>query len=353
VRKLEEKLARATFGPDATIRRAMEALGSGGIHIALMVDADGRFLGLATDGDIRRALLAGAALEDPVAPHAKKKGGALIMSPGADRAAVLDLMRARAIEAIPIVDAEGFLAGVHLIREIVGAVPRPNWAVIMAGGRGTRFAPVTDTLPKPMIPVAGRPMLERLVLHLVGFGVKRIFLSVRHLAAIVEKHFGDGSSFGCRIEYLREDDPLGTAGALSLLPERPAHPLLVLNGDLVTDVDVGQLLHAHEAGGHAATLGTRIYAHSVPFGVLGVEGGRVVEIVEKPLVSWTVNAGIYALAPRFLDSVPRETAVDMPDLIVQAIARGESVGAFHLSGEWSDVARPADLMRVHGRESKE
>ena len=143
------------------------------------------------------------------------------VSPDVGRTEVLDLMRARTLNQIPIVDETGKVVGLHLLREIVGSMPRPNWAVVMAGGRGERLRPLSDTIPKPMVRVAGRPILERIVLHLVGFGIRRIFLSVNYLANIIEDYFGDGSHHGCTIEYLREDRPLGTGGSLSLLPETP------------------------------------------------------------------------------------------------------------------------------------
>ena len=328
----------------------MEAIQRGACWIALVVDKDKRLLGLITDGDVRRAILAGASLDDPVGPHMQTNFTAV--APAMGRSEVLDLMRARTFNQIPIVDEAGKLVGLHLLREIIGAVERPNWAVIMAGGRGEQLRPLTDNVPKPMIKVAGRPILERIVLHLVGFGIRRIFLSINYLSELIEQHFGDGSRFGCRIEYLRESRPLGTGGALSLLSEKPEDPLLVLNGDLLTEFDVGSMIAFHSGGRYAATMGVHDYVQSVPFGVLDIAEGRVLGIREKPTMTYPTNAGIYVLNPALLERVPRDTMYTIPALVEDCLARGESVGAFPIEDDWLDVGHPQELQRARGEDHK-
>lgn len=328
-----------------TLLDALQALERGGIGIALVVD-DGRLVGTLTDGDVRRAILGGAALDKQLLPFAQRSFTAA--SPLESRGEVLDLMQARAIEQVPIVDERGALLGVHLLRELLGAEERPSWAVVMAGGRGVRLRPITDTLPKPMITVAGRPILERIVLHLVGHGVRRVYLSVNYLAPIIEQHFGDGERFGCRIEYLREEKPLGTAGALSLLPEKPSEPLLVLNGDLLTQLNVADLLSFHQRGGHIATMAVTEYTHTVPFGVAELHDEQVCELVEKPTHAWWANAGIYSLSPEVLGRVRRDEETPMTALLGDCIARGERVGAYRVRGDWLDVGRPDELKKARG-----
>ncbi len=328
----------------------MMALQNGGVEIALVVDDNERLVGTLTDGDVRRALLSGATLDAPLEPFVHKQF--VSVSPAAGRAEVMDLMRARWVNQIPIVDATGRLVGLHLLHEMIGVFERPNWAVLMAGGKGMRLRPITENLPKPMIPVAGRPILERIVLHLVGFGVRRLFLAVNYMAEVIERHFGDGSRFGCRIEYLRERKPLGTGGALSLLPELPDHPLLVLNGDLLTEVDVGRLLDFHERGGYVATVGVHEYAHTVPFGVLEVEGNRVRDLREKPTIVWHTNTGIYALSPHIISRVPKDTEFPLPALIEECIQKGEPIGAYQIEGDWIDVGRQRELARARGELDK-
>jgi dTDP-glucose pyrophosphorylase len=331
---------------ETSLRIAMAAIDRGGVEIALLVDGRGALVGTLTDGDVRRALLAGATLDDPVAPFAQRHFTAV--SPSVDRPAVLDLMRARTLSQIPIVDDSGILVGLHLLRDILGSSLRPNWAVIVAGGRGERLRPLTDTVPKPMVRVAGRPIVERLVLHLVGYGIRRIFLAINYMGTTIEEHFGDGEAFGCRIEYLKEDRPLGTGGGLSLLPEKPAHPVVVMNGDLLTQVDVDDLLRFHDAGGFLATVAVREYVHTVPYGVVETADGRVAGFREKPTESWLANAGIYVLSPELVGRVPADTVVDLPSLVEECLRRGEPVGAFDLEDEWVDVGHPRQLKEARG-----
>ncbi|MBM3525630.1 MAG: CBS domain-containing protein [Alphaproteobacteria bacterium] len=330
----------------APLRAALQSLDESALGIVLVEDADGCVQGTLTDGDTRRALLAGATLDSPVDRYMMR--GFASVGPGASRAEVLDIMQSRWLSQIPILDAGGRLIGLHTLHEILGAAPRPNWAVVMAGGRGERLRPITDTIPKPMIHVAGRPILERIVLHLVGFGIRRIFLAVNYKADIIERHFGDGTRFGCTIEYLREQFPLGTGGALSLLTAAPADPLLVLNGDLVTQFDVGSLLSFHERGRFLATVGIHEYAHTVPFGVVDVDEDRIVQMREKPKQVWMTNAGIYAIDPSLVARVPAGAEYPLPALIEECLDRQEPIGAFRIEADWIDVGRQAELKRARG-----
>jgi dTDP-glucose pyrophosphorylase len=344
---LPERIKHISIREDASLREAMEAIQRGACGIALVVDEAGILRGVMTDGDIRRAILAGAGLGDRVAPHMVRNFTSV--APAVGRSEVLDLMRARMFSQVPIVDEEGRLKGLHLLREVVGAQPRPNWAVVMAGGRGERLRPLTDAIPKPMVRVAGRPILERIVLHLVGAGIRRVFLSVNYLGKVIEDHFGDGSRHGCRIEYLREDRPLGTGGSLGLLPEKSQHPLLVLNGDLVTQFDVGAMIAHHCQGGFMATMGVHEYVHDVPYAVVDVVDGRLTRICEKPTMRWLTNAGIYVLDPAVVERVPANAACGVPDLFEDCRERGEAVGAFCIDDDWLDVGRHNELKQARGQ----
>lgn len=341
---MADRLAGALVPRSATIRDAMRALELGAGGIALAVDPDGRLVGLATDGDLRRALLAGATLDDPLEAAINHDG--VVLPAGHSRADALDLMRARRIDAIPVLDLDGRPVALHLLHAFLEPADRPNWAVIMAGGRGTRLRPLTDSIPKPMLRVAGRPILERIVLHLVGHGISRIFLSVNYLSQVIEDHFGDGAPLGARIDYIREDQPLGTAGALGSLPDLPRDPLVLLNGDLVTMVDIGQLLDFHAAGRYSATIGTRRYLHTVPFGCVERDGDRIVSIEEKPAIAREINTGIYALGPSVVASIEHGVHATMPDVIERILAQGDRVGAFEVEGDWVDVGRREELVRA-------
>jgi NDP-sugar pyrophosphorylase family protein len=273
------------------------------------------------------------------------------VGPRAGRAEVIDLMQARFIQQIPVIDGDGRLAGLHLLRDVIGAPERANWAVIMAGGRGSRLAPLTDQVPKPMLRVAGRPILERIVLHLVGQGMRRIFLSINYLGHVIREHFGDGSRFGARIDYLAEDQPLGTGGALSLLPEPPKAPLLVMNGDIVTQADLGALLTFHESGTQVATVAVRKYFHTVPFGCVELDGDRLTRLEEKPTMTRLVNAGIYVLAPQLVAALARNTRTSLPDIVGDAMNQGQEVRAFEIDDDWIDVGQRDQLSQARGRDS--
>lgn len=346
--KLPACIRESCIGVGASLYEAMKAIQSGACGIALVTDSTGALLGVMTDGDIRRAVLAGASLQDRLEAYVVRN--CKFVSPQVRRSDVLDLMRAHHLNQIPIIDQAGHLVGLHLLREMLGAEPRPNWAVIMAGGRGERLRPLTDRVPKPMIKVAGRPILERIVLHLVGFGIRRIFISVNYLADLIESHFGDGTAYGCRIDYLREAQPLGTGGSLRLLPEKPQHPLLVLNGDLVTQFDVGGILACHGQGHYMATMGLHEYVHEIPFAVVDVDSGRLTRISEKPTVSFLANTGIYVLEPALLDRIPDGIPMGVPSLFEDCIKRGEPTGSFFIEDEWTDVGRHDQLQQARGED---
>jgi dTDP-glucose pyrophosphorylase len=339
---------------DRSIREVMGTIDRGAEAIALVVTSDGTLEGTVTDGDIRRALLAGASLDDTVAPFVSREP--VTVAEGTDRAAVLDLMRARELNQIPVVDDAGRLVGLHAVREVLGAEVRPNWAVVLAGGRGTRLGQLTTTTPKPMLPVAGRPILERIVLHLVGSGITTIYLAIGYLAEQIRDHFGTGADFGCNISYLEEDvaTPLGTGGPLRALQDLrtpPMDPVLVLNGDLVTSFSVRGILQHHADSGAVMTVALREYVHDVPFGVARLEASDprfVAGLDEKPHWIGLVNAGIYVVDPAVIDTIPSGVMYPITDLVNACLSRGERVAGWRSTGEWHDIGRPIEFARARG-----
>lgn len=326
-----------------TLRDALESLQTGGAGIALVLHPDGSLAGVMSDGDVRRALLAGALLTDPLERFIKSD--VVTVAPGSSRAEAIDLMQAMRIDQLPVLDAGGQVHGVHLLHELLGAVERPNWAVIMAGGKGSRLGDLTADIPKPMLKVAGRPILERLVLHFLGFGVRRIFLAVNYLSHVIEDHFGDGGRFGCRIDYLREEEPLGTGGALSLLPEPAAYPLLVCNGDLVTQANLEGMISFHETGGFGMTVGFSDYAHQIPYGCVNLAGNCITGLVEKPTIVRPVSAGIYVINPSVAKKVPKQF-FPITQLIEACLQEKISVGAWQVTEDWLDVGHKEELFRA-------
>lgn len=343
-----QDLRRITLSPTAPLIEALRVIEDGARAVAFVCDARRRVMGTLTDGDARRAILAGASLDSRCVREIMHCDFAKV-SPAAGRAEVLDMMRARGIEQVPVVDNQGRLCGLHSLHDLIGATERQNWAVIMAGGKGVRLGPLTDKVPKPMISVAGRPILERLVLHLLGYGIRRMFLAVNHLAHVIEDHFGDGARFGCRIDYLRESKPLGTGGALSLLPTVPETPTLVVNGDLVTQFDVGRMLSFHSEGSYAATFGLRSHSIEIPFGVAKVRGNQLIELREKPTERMLINAGIYVLDPRAVRMIPKDREFHIIELFDRCVRKRMKVGAHVIEDDWVDVGRHEELNRARGQ----
>lgn len=346
-------LEAMTVPPTATLRDAMEAIDKGACEVCLVVDADSLLVGLLTDGDIRRALLAGSDLGQPALDHATR--APQVVTDSTTRAHVLDLMQSMSLAQVPIVDSRGRLTGLHTLSKLLGRAPLPNIAVIMAGGRGTRLGAVAQDKPKPLVPVAGRPVIDWVLLNLVGGGLSDIFVSVNHFADQIEEHLGDGVRYGSRIRYLREepDLPLGTAGSLALLPAQAGqveHPLVVVNADLISQFAVADLLQAHARNGAAITVATHTYEHEVPFGVLEVDdAGMVQGIGEKPTIRMPVSAGVYAIDPACLELVPRGRASTVPDLMARCIELDRGVGTWTMTSDWIDIGTPADLARARGQ----
>lgn len=343
---MNKDLTPYTVSSDATIREAMTAIDAGASGVVMIVGENDLLEGIMTDGDIRRLLLAGAEMHSPITNGINRKF--THVSPETPRADVLDLIYARDIEHIPIVDSDGKLVGMHSIGSIVAKDTLPNWVVIMAGGKGTRLGELTQDTPKPMLKVAGRPILERIVLHLVGAGIRKIFIAVNHLSHVIEDHFGDGSNFGCNIQYIREESPLGSGGALALLEETPTSPLIVMNGDLVTDFRVRRMLQYHQNGKYLATMGLNHYNHRVPFGCAELKDGAVSNLKEKPLLSELINCGIYTLSPELLQRVKPEF-FPITELFENCLKNDEPIGGYIIEEDWVDIGMPEELRHAQGK----
>jgi dTDP-glucose pyrophosphorylase/predicted transcriptional regulator len=339
-------LADLLIHTESSILDALRAIEHGGCEAVFVEDAGRGVVGIITDGDIRRGLLRGAALDAPVRTVLNPVFKSVEKT--TDRNDVLDMMMQLQIRQIPVLDENRRLVAVHLLNDFIGIGDKPNAAVIMAGGKGLRLRPLTEHLPKPLVKVAGRPILERLVTHLVGYGIKKIYLSINYLGHMIEEHFEDGSAFGCSIEYLKEDRELGTGGALSLLPEIPESPLLVLNGDLMTDANMAKILDFHERTGDEATIVAKLYTHTVPYGVVEFAKGRLAGLQEKPSVNAFINAGIYVLNPSVLARVPKDTFFPITGLFEHCLETGLPVSVYILNEDWRDLGNSEELNLARG-----
>ena len=330
--------------PETPLGDAIAKIDASGLQVALVLAPDSCLLGILTDGNIRRAILAGKSLRVPVSEVMNPQPTVVPASTPRDEK--LTLMRRMTLHHLPLVDEVGQVVGLATLDELIGATERPNWVVLMAGGLGTRLKPLTDECPKPLLAVGGRPILETILENFAEQGFKRIFLSVNHKAEMIRNYFGAGDHWGVQIEYLHESTRLGTAGALSLLSEKPASPVIVMNGDLLTHTNFDNLLQFHVTQGAVATMAVREYDFQVPYGVVRLNGARIESLEEKPVQKFFVNAGIYVLSPEALEHLPTKTLFDMPTLFEHLIAAGKTAAAYPLREYWLDIGRLEEFERA-------
>ncbi|MDP3871347.1 MAG: nucleotidyltransferase family protein [Methyloversatilis sp.] len=330
--------------PDTSLRDAIACIDGSGLQLALALDEAGRLVGTLSDGDVRRAILRGCDLSAPVSEVMNR---CPITAPEhASHAELLALMRRKVLHHVPMVNHEKQVVDLATLDTLTGVAELPNWVVLMAGGLGTRLRPLTESCPKPMLQVGGKPILESILESFAEQGFRKIFLSVNYLADAISDYFGNGSRHGVEIHYLHEDKRLGTAGALSLLPEQPNDPIVVMNGDLLTRVRFDHMLRFHEERDAAATMAVREYDFQVPYGVVRMDGADIVSIDEKPVHRFFVNAGIYTLSPEALSHVAGNTFFDMPTLFEKLLDSGRRTSAYPLREYWLDVGRLEELERA-------
>lgn len=343
---IEGRLADVTIAPSASIIAAMRQLDRAGTGALLVCDEKGTLLGLVTDGDIRRAMLRGISFSQPALSIARRDP--LVASAQVTEHEALRLMdQALGFEVnqLPLVDADGRARGLLLRRDLVTHERRELAALIMAGGFGTRMLPLTEHVPKPMLPVGDRPLLERTLLQMRRAGIERVAISTHHLADCITSHFGNGNDLGLDLQYLNEAIPLGTAGALRLLPEVDG-PLLVINGDILTGVPFEDMLRFHQREGAAMTVGMRRCELQLPYGLLECDGPRIRDVREKPRQGFWANAGIYIVEAEARRLIPADTRFDMTDLITHLIEAGRAVAGFPIVEYWLDIGQPADYARA-------
>jgi len=339
--------------PEAKLIDAVRAIEISRRRMAVVVDADDRLVGTLTDGDIRRHLLAGGSLDAQVAKAMNPNP--LSAQEGSPDGYIKDLMRHGNVVAIPLLDQDGkYLRLVHLMdleqdHGVSDKAVRFSFAVIMAGGEGTRLRPLTETIPKPMVEIGGVPLLERQIQRLVKIGIPRVYISVNYLGHIIEEYFGNGDEFGIEVCYLREQEKLGTGGALTLLPEQPTEPIIVMNGDILTTSDLDSFYHFHQAHDAHITVAAIDHRVHIPYGVIRAEGPFITGLIEKPSERFLCNAGIYALSPQVLNYMPKNAHCNMTDLVEICLSKQLPVAVFPVHEYWNDIGTPDDLekARVH------
>ncbi len=330
--------------PEATIRQVLETIDTGNMQIALVVD-DNLLLGTITDGDIRRGFLKGKGLEDSINglynPNPVK---GYLSQPKED---LVQLALARGVKQLPMVDDSGQLVGIEIVDDYLRISEKPNKIILMAGGLGTRLRPLTVDTPKPMLTVGAKPILETIIESFCRYGFRNFYLSVNYKAEKIRDYFGDGSKQGVKIDYLNEKTRLGTAGALGLLPKDIDAPIIVMNGDLLTNINFEHLLNYHLLTGADATMCVREYEFQVPYGVVHTEGATIQGITEKPTHQFYVNAGIYVLNPATLNIIPPGEFFDMPQLFEKLIQNKQKTCSFPIREYWMDIGQPNDFEQAN------
>ena len=342
---------RISVTRSSTVEQAIACIDrSASVSVALIIDEDKRFVDTLTDGDVRRGIMAGHRLESPLKKlleiKARTPHPLPVTAPyGADDLMLIDLMRNAGVRQVPLIDNERRIVDVVALHDLLPNQARGLQAVVMAGGFGTRLRPLTDGLPKPMLPIAGRPLIERIVEQLCGAGIRNICIATYFGAESIVDHFGDGSDFGVRICYTRESSPLGTGGALGLM-KRPLDPVIVINGDIVTGVDFRAMHSFHLEHKAKMTVAVRRYEVKVPYGVVYSTGVNLRRVREKPSIGCFVNAGIYLLDPEVFDDIETGVHLDMTDLIERLLRRRESVVTFPVMEYWLDIGQHSDYERA-------
>lgn len=329
---------------DARVVEAIKVIDSSNARVALVASDEGKLIGTITDGDVRRGILKGVNLESGVACVLKRDPvvGRIDQSEE-EYKKILDNHH---ILQLPLVDDENFIRGFFLHGDY-HSEGRESPVVLMVGGLGTRLGDLTTDCPKPMLRVGGKPILETIINNFKAAGFKNFYLSVNFKSEIIENYFGNGKKFGVSIEYLRERKRLGTAGSLSLIEKEPSEPIVVMNGDLLTSINIVEMLNFHRDNASVATMCVRNFSFQLPYGVVEADGTRMMSIKEKPTETRFINAGIYVIEPKVLSIIPKEDYYDMPSLFRKLIDNNERVSVFPIREYWLDIGRREDFDRAH------
>ncbi len=341
---MNSKLKKITISPESTLRHAFSVINSEALRIVLVVDIDFKLLGTVTDGDIRRGLLNGLEMQDLVS--SVMNSNPTTVNSSKSEKEMISIMETRHFLALPVIE-NNVLTGLITLQDLLAIKKHTNPVFLMAGGFGTRLGSLTSDCPKPLLNVGDKPILEITLLHLISHGFSEFYISTHYLPEMIMEHFGDGEKWGVNITYVHESEPLGTGGALGLLPKDISQQsLIMMNGDVLTNMDISKLLEFHLGEKADATMCVREYEYQVPYGVIETVGNDIVSMVEKPIHYFHVNAGIYVISPSIFNSIQSNTIIDMPTLLEQCIAEKNKVCMFPLHEYWLDIGRKEDYERA-------
>ena len=341
--KTSEQIKNSLVKIETPIKDVVSRIDKEFIKIVFVLNNSNKLIATVNDGDVRRGILKGLSLEDTVEKFMHRQFKSV--TEGTENSDIKKLMEKESINQIPEIDNEGLLLGVHLVDKFIIDKKEyiPNSVLLMAGGLGKRLMPLTSNCPKPMLKIAGKPMLEIILDQCIKSGIKSFYISVNYLKEQIIDYFGDGSQWGVDINYLEETSPLGTGGALKLIKQKLSHPLIVMNGDVITNLDVNKLLDFHQNNISDLTVCVRENKFISPFGVIEVDGNKLITIREKPIITQLVNAGIYLLNQSIIDLIGEQKAIDMPDLILKGVKQDLSIFTFPIYEYWLDIGQPQTL----------
>ncbi len=341
---MKAKYEEILVSPDTSIKEALKLIDEKGLRIALVVSDERKLLGVVTDGDVRRGILKSLSLDDEVSLIMEKDP--IIGSLKDSKEDLHQRMLQKQILAIPIVENE-VIIGIETLTSVTNKESLENPVFLMAGGFGTRLRPLTNNCPKPMLKVGTRPILETTIIGLRNDGFKNFYISTHYLPEMIKDHFGDGTKLGVSIKYVHEESPLGTGGALSLLPPSIEKlPIIVLNGDILTKMNFKSLIDFHNSNNAKSTICVREYEYQVPYGVIRSDGRKITSMVEKPIERFHVNAGMYVLDPSIVSTLKEDEVIDMPSLLEREIMSGQDVLMYPVHEYWLDIGQLNDFKRA-------
>lgn len=328
------------------VREALKVIDRGALQIALVVDENNYLLGTITDGDIRRGILNGLDLDSSIKNIINPNPTFVRFSDNKEY--ILKVGIEKRLNQIPVLDENDKLIGLHIISDLLKVAKKVNRVILMVGGLGTRLRPLTENMPKPMLKVGNKPILQTIIERFSEYGYDNITLCVNYKSDIIKEYFGDGSGFGVNIDYVFETKRMGTAGALSLLEYKPSEPFFVMNGDLLTNINFEHLYQYHISNNAVATMCVREYKSQIPYGVVNItDDSRITSIEEKPTHKSFVSAGIYMLSPELLDCIPSNQYYDMPALFESLIQNNKNVFSFPLRDYWIDIGRIEEYKKAN------
>lgn len=332
---------------DKSIKEALKVIESGVLKIAFVVDENNILLGSMSDGDVRRGFIKGMGIDSPILDLYNHNPVVANISELKANLKRICVESKDQIDTIPLIDNKGRLVDVYCFSDKNLPKKYNNTVVLMVGGLGSRLRPLTQNVPKPMLHVGGKPILETIVKGFCDNGFTNITMCLGYKSDVIKDHFQDGSDFGVNINYILENKRMGTAGALTLLDKKLDEPFFVMNGDVLTNVNFDKMLDFHNENNSKATMCVREYDIEVPYGVVNIVNEQISSIKEKPVHKFYVNSGIYLLEPECIDLVPNNEFYDMPELFSKLIDAKEKTISFPLQEYWLDIGRMADYEKAN------